>query len=112
MRLRKFLIKLTLAAVGACFITLSVWMGQRIRREEPAQVLVIPYLIPIDLHDYSSWAKFIQLALDRTEYLHTVMETMCKPDGYGVRVHLPDPPPGWQKTKNTKDLSGAWSLGK
>lgn len=29
-------------------------------------------------------------------YLREVQRALCAPDGYGRRVRLPDPPPGWE----------------
>lgn len=99
------------AIAGAIMITSAISFGSYISPSKTKTVVVvIPYLVPVELHNYSSWAKEIQLALDRTEYLRVLIETTCKPDGYGVRTKLPDPPPGWPATKNNKDLNGAWSL--
>lgn len=37
----------------------------------------------------------LELLLQRTEYLREVMEATCTRDGFGLREHLPTPPPGW-----------------
>lgn len=46
--------------------------------------------------------------IDRTEYLRAIMAATCKPDGYGWRVALPAPPPGWPAIP-PPDRTGAWA---